>query len=388
MGVFKLRRRDKVTGEVIYSRRWYVEFADGYGIRRRLMGFETKRETDALAGLVNQLVSCRICGIQPDSSLQHWIDNLPPYLQLRFADWYLIEREQAERNRPIDAHLADFEANIRSKGRSSMHIQTLLLRLRRVLDVCKISSVGMLDAQRIETDVSGLKMSDQSKKHHIQAIKQFSTWLYHAGRTNTDLLLRLTLPRVVEIVRPRRALSRREVGLLLEAARTSEIECEGLNGRERHLLYRIALETGLRANEIRTLRVEDFDFAALTVRIRPQNEKARRGAILPLKPDLAGLIEEYTAPKGPRDTVIYVSQYAARMLRTDLEAAGIPFKTGAGQADFHALRHTFGTLLAQSGTPPQVAQKLMRHSDPRLTQNLYTHLQVDDLRSGMRLPEF
>ncbi len=388
MGVFKLRRRDKITGEVLFSRKWYVEFADGYGIRHRLKGFETKRETDALARQIDQLVSCRICGIKPDPNLEMWIDNLPPYLQLQLADWYLIDRFHAERNRPIDAHIADFEAQIRSKGRSSMHVQTLLLRLRRVVDVCKISSIGLLDAQRIETQILGMSMSDQSKKHHIQAIKQFATWLYHAGRTSIDSLVRLSLPRVVEIVRPRRALSRREVGLLLEAARNSHVECEGMSGRERHLLYRVALETGLRANEIRTLTVEDFDFAKLTVRIRPQNEKARRGAILPLKPDLAGLMEEYTADKSPQDRVIAVPQQAAKMLRTDLEAAGVPYKTSAGQADFHALRHTFGTMLAQSGTTPQVAQKLMRHSDPRLTQNLYTHLQVDDLRSGMRLPEF
>ena len=55
--------------------------------------------------------------------------------------------------------------------------------------------------------------------------------------------------------------------------------------------------------------------------------------------------------------------------------------------DFHSLRHTFGTFLALSGTKPQIAQRLMRHSDPRLTQNLYTHLTVADTASERRFPD-
>ena len=34
--------------------------------------------------------------------------------------------------------------------------------------------------------------------------------------------------------------------------------------------------------------------------------------------------------------------------------------------DFHALRHTFATMLACAGVSPRVAMELMRHSDRRL----------------------
>lgn len=51
------------------------------------------------------------------------------------------------------------------------------------------------------------------------------------------------------------------------------------------------------------------------------------------------------------------------MLKPDLEAAKIEYENDVGIADLHALRHTFGTLLAQSGVLPQEAQRLMRHSD-------------------------
>jgi hypothetical protein len=56
--------------------------------------------------------------------------------------------------------------------------------------------------------------------------------------------------------------------------------------------------------------------------------------------------------------------------------------------DFLALRTTFGTDLARGGVSLQVAQKLMRHSTPTLTSNVYTVLGRDDERSGVNaLPD-
>ena len=41
-------------------------------------------------------------------------------------------------------------------------------------------------------------------------------------------------------------------------------------------------------------------------------------------------------------------------------------------ADFHSLRKTFGTNLARAGVPSRAAMALMRHSDRRLTDKIYT----------------
>ncbi len=64
----------------------------------------------------------------------------------------------------------------------------------------------------------------------------------------------------------------------------------------------------------------------------------------------------------------------AEMIREDLEAANIPYRDTQGRAvDFHALRHTFITNLANSGVHPKVAQDLARHSDINLTLSRYSH---------------
>ena len=76
------------------------------------------------------------------------------------------------------------------------------------------------------------------------------------------------------------------------------------------------------------------------------------------------------------------------MLRTDLDAAGIPYRDGSGKVfDFHALRSRYITDLGRSGVPLVEAQRLARHSDPRLTANHYTHLGIHDLSAAVeRLP--
>jgi integrase len=68
-----------------------------------------------------------------------------------------------------------------------------------------------------------------------------------------------------------------------------------------------------------------------------------------------------------------------RAFNLDLEYAGIDKKDQRGRTlDIHCLRHTFGTLLALSGVMPRTAMDLMRHSDIRLTTNIYQHLELVD----------
>jgi integrase len=61
-------------------------------------------------------------------------------------------------------------------------------------------------------------------------------------------------------------------------------------------------------------------------------------------------------------------------LKAHLRPGGIPYIDERGRlADFHALRHTFGTNLSLAGVSPRVAMELMRHSDLRLTMKSYTY---------------
>ncbi len=66
--------------------------------------------------------------------------------------------------------------------------------------------------------------------------------------------------------------------------------------------------------------------------------------------------------------------------RTNREASDfLTYQDSEGLiADFHAHRHTFISNLGRAGVTLGTAQKLARHSDPRLTSNIYTHLELAD----------
>ena len=177
----------------------------------------------------------------------------------------------------------------------------------------------------------------------------------------------------------RRALEPDEIRRLLEAAMRGPRRY-GMDGYERYLLYRLAAETGLRANEIRTLTVRSFDFEQLTVEVLAGYSKHRRQDSLPLRAELAKLLKDFFKARLPNvkafgGTYKKLTGRTGEMLKADLADAGILYVDDAGRyCDFHSLRHTTGSLLAASGVHPKIIQALMRHSDINLTMGRYTHI--------------
>ena len=151
------------------------------------------------------------------------------------------------------------------------------------------------------------------------------------------------------------------------------------------MLYRLAVNTGFRANELRGLTPEAFDLdppptIPPTVTIEAGYSKRRRQDTQPIRPDLVILLRTYLVGKAQGQAVFRVPDKPGKMLRKDLEAAMIPYRDGAGRVvDFHALRHTFISNVVRSEASVKHCQELARHSDPKLTMNVYTHLDVKDL---------
>jgi Phage integrase family len=55
---------------------------------------------------------------------------------------------------------------------------------------------------------------------------------------------------------------------------------------------------------------------------------------------------------------------------------------------FHDLRHTTATLLLKAGVPLTTVQRILRHSDPALTTEVYGHLDVEDMCKGLDRLDF
>ena len=118
--------------------------------------------------------------------------------------------------------------------------------------------------------------------------------------------------------------------------------------------------------------------------------------LLPLRGDLVDDLRKHIDRLAKNseitsDTLLFnIGRNFLRTFNLDLAAAGIEKCDAQGRTvDVHCLRHTFATLLARNGVSPSIAQKLMRHSDIRLTMNTYTHLELADTAGAVAvLPTF
>jgi integrase len=145
----------------------------------------------------------------------------------------------------------------------------------------------------------------------------------------------------------------------------------------------VAATTGLRRSELAQLAWADVDLENATVRVRPTTAKNRREAVLPLPGGTVAALSDLRdgAPEGA--LVFRPGVPRTSTLRKDLAAARIPVATPQGVVDLHSLRVTYGTMLARAGVSLAQAQKLMRHSTPALTANVYVKLQMDDAREAV-----
>lgn len=60
-------------------------------------------------------------------------------------------------------------------------------------------------------------------------------------------------------------------------------------------------------------------------------------------------------------------------------------RAGIQGVTLHGLRKTFCSLLARHGAHPKEAQTLLGHADVRLTMEIYTEVQTDQLRHAVNL---
>jgi integrase len=266
-------------------------------------------------------------------------------------------REQEQK--PLVAHLADYHAYLIGKGATRNHANLTRNRVARLIELSRARRVSELVPSLVQ---AGLKavwdkgvrrdagLSLRSVHHYTRAVKGFSRWLWRDGRTREDALAHLTPPNPdPDRRRVRRALTPAEQVRLIRSA-DSGPPLFGMAGPDRARLYAVALGTGFRANELRTLVPACFDLTASppTVTVKAAYSKHRRDDMQPIRPELAAALRPWLATK-PDDAPVFgsLTMRTGEMIRADLERADLPYETSEGTADFHALRHSYVSTLAK-----------------------------------------
>jgi len=393
---FKATYRDRQRNQR-KSKRWYLEFRDQRQTIRRLAGFTDRSATQELGRKISLLLDYRAAGQPLSRDLTRWIEELPLRLRDRLGSIGLLDTVRVAALQPLTEHLDAFEAALANRGITTKHVALVTGRARRLVEGSGINYWSDLGGEVVERFLAQERESGrinvQTSNFYLQAIKQFAKWMVEEGHADSSPVshLRARNPR-----RDRRHLRR---ALLVEEIRSllSRTQDEpprfGMTGPERALVYLLAVESGLRASELASLRCADFDFTGTppTVTIRAAAAKSGRDKIIPLRAGTAAQVKEISREKLPTANVFSMppSHATARMVRRDLEAAGIPYEDESGRkADFHALRHTFITFLKQGRVHSKTMQTLARHSTAALTLDCYTHsYQADEVAAIENLPE-
>ena len=347
------------------SRKWYGEFRDAEGIARRVPLATDKAAARAMLNEIVRKAERKQAGLHD------------PF-------------EEHEK-RPLSDHLRDYRVHLQSKGDTEKHIDQTIRRIKLLLDGCGFRRLSDIEVTRIaawlaEQRGTRERFSAQTSNFYQGVAKAFCAWLQTHDRMPKNPLVTLKRLNVATDRRhDRRALDEDEFRRLIQSAANGP-EVERLGGPDRAMLYILATWTGFRRGELAALNLRSFDLDSElpTVRLLARHSKRRRAEIIPLHPTVVERLRAWleTRDKLDPDAALFELRTpkghfrkTSKMMRLDLERAGIPYRDEDGLfADFHANRHTFISNLSRAGVPLAMAQKLARHSDPKLTANRYTHL--------------
>jgi len=129
----------------------------------------------------------------------------------------------------------------------------------------------------------------------------------------------------------------------------------------------LAVTTGLRRGDIEAIRIGDIHFDRNTITTR--NRKANKAmAERPVPEKITTELSNYVATLPDGQELLFADRFSAKKWAKIRRKAGLP------DLKFHDLRKTFASLLAQRGVSTAVTQRLLEHSSPQLTNQVYTNV--------------
>lgn len=391
-------RVDPVTGKRVKasfpgsvakkSPTWWIRYYTPDGKRHKVKGYRDKAATE------NKAAELKRRALRVDAGI--------------------VDPSDVHSKTPLAEHAEDFRRNLAAKGNTEEYVAKMLFRLTAVLDDCRFIKIADVQSSAVVEFLGKLRGQGKSVKtanDYLAAAKGFTRWLWRDKRSALDALAGLSklANGETDLRHARRDFSPDELGRLLDAANKSVREFLGLTGSDRRFLYLTACATGFRVSELGSMTPENFnlDGDMPTARVEASCTKNRKEAMQPLPLDVAKALRDYLATK-PAGAIIWPGNWTLRgaaMIRGDMKEARkawlksfqdarqrkeadqsdiLTYRDAEGRyADFHALRHSYITMVGKAGVSPREHQDLARHSTYALTSR-YSHSRFYDLSAAVQ----
>jgi len=236
---------------------------------------------------------------------------------------------------------------------SLYEIQLTLRNFRRIVG---LSSSKEITQQSLAAFI--LERSTDVKKSTLNKdIRNLHAFLAWAAK-NRFVASGLEIRKVKVTQKPVASLSPEQVRDLLVASNRSPTV---------RLRVLLAVTTGLRRGDIETIRIGDIHFDRNAIATR--NRKA--GKAMPERPvpeQVTTELSNYVATLPDGQEQLFTDRFTSKKWNRVRGRVGMP------KLKFHDLRKTFASLLAQRGVSMAVTQRLLEHSSPQLTNDVYTNV--------------
>jgi len=377
------------------SRTWHIRYYTPDGERHRVKGYRDRKATETKAAELERRGLREAAG--------------------------LVDPAEEHAKRPLAEHAEDFRRYLDAKGNTADYVHKMRFRLTAVLDGCRFIKIGDVQSSAVVEYLGALRSDGKSAKtanDYLAAVKGFTRWLWRDKRAVLDALAGLAklANGETDVRHARRDLSPDELARLLDTARQSPKVIRCLAGIDRHFLYLTACATGFRVSELASMTPESFalDGDTPTATVQASCTKNRKEAVQPLPLDVALALSGYLAgkpaglplwPDNPNAATESWRLHGGDMIRRDLAEARrawlhsfhdarqraeaeqsdfLAYRDSQGRyADFHALRHSFITMVGKAGVSPREHQDLARHSTYALTSR-YSHSRFYDLAAAVQ----
>lgn len=249
------------------------------------------------------------------------------------------------------------------------------LRLWSEKNELDLLSVCRTDLREWLIDLGGQKLSENTKRRLISAVRGFYKFLMFDGHVTANPAEDLVSPQ--KAVYLPRFLNQAEIDQLLAAPDTStEI---GLRDRA---LLELMYACGLRVSEAANVRMHDIDLDAGILTTTGKGSKTRR---VPVGTSAVEWVKSYMSARRGKENVeidnLFVSAAGYPINRQIIHSliAQYAGKCGLEGVSPHTLRHSFATHLVQNNADIRSVQQMLGHADISTTQ-IYTHITSAQLK--------
>lgn len=207
---------------------------------------------------------------------------------------------------------------------------------------------------------------------YVRSLKVFAAWLLDEGFTNTNVLLKLKRPKLPETM----------IEVLTDEEIQRLIDCANPNcflGARLHAIVHLLLDTGIRADELLTLTLDNCDLKGDKIKVTGKGDKDR---IVPIGAATKKTLLRWLTSWRPQGCYHVFTNVDGEPLSYNgfsqvIRRLGI--RAGVPRLHAHLFRHSFAVRFLVNGGDVMTLRLFLGHEDIQTTQ-MYIHLAESQLK--------